>query len=320
MSTDNDYRARSGLAPWQGNGPGLFEVNTEDPAGAKERMVTNVRRIAGADRTPGSALIGTAGWLLTVLAGGLLAVSYAGQFTYIFAARGQVIASNIEAAMFDTGMIIFSLLALGLARAGKPARTERMLILVCSLGSAGMGYAAADVTSPRSVAAYVAPPLFLAVVVDRVIAVVRRHILGDEETSPWTVLGRVALGLARGTGLVALYLLRLALDPKDTPGGLRRVVLNAAPLPAKVEAVPQVRWAAPPDQPAIDGNGTAAEAGGGTKKAALIALYEQRYAGQPEHGDRAQASRIATELCGEAGLQAGSARSYLYAYIDGLAS
>ena len=87
-------------------------------------------------------------------------------------------------------MAVFSLLALGLAMAGQSARIERALIVVCAVASAGQNYAAAVVTSPRSVAAYVMPPLFLALVVDRVVAVVRRHVLGDAERSVWAAVGR----------------------------------------------------------------------------------------------------------------------------------
>ena len=36
---------------------------------------------------------------------------------------------------------------------------------------------------------------------------------------------------SRGLGLVLLYLLRLVLAPPSTGAGLRRIVLNAAPLP-----------------------------------------------------------------------------------------
>src|SRR5208282_648776 len=119
---------------------------------------------AGAGRGPGSVLIGWAGWLLAGLGGGLLFVSFSGQFSYLARARHQEVPSLIEAAMSDLGMIIFTLLALGLARAGKPARTERTLIMACSAASAAMNYAAADTASLRSVAAYVAAPVFLAVV------------------------------------------------------------------------------------------------------------------------------------------------------------
>jgi hypothetical protein len=166
--------------------------------------------------------------------------------------------------------------------------------MVCALGSAGMGYAAADVSSPRSVAAFVAPPLFLAIVVDRVIAVVRRHRLGDDEGSPWAPLGRAALWLLRGLGLVLLYTLRLVLDPHHTIPGLRRVVLLAAPLPGK---------------PA---KAIAADAPEGTKKARLLELYRAHQ----DYGDRAKVSPTATELAPLAGLQAGTARTYLGKELD----
>ena len=280
-------------------GPGLWEIHSgkihrgEDGA----EVTTTVR---AKERKPiGTRLIGWASWLLAVLAGGVLAVSYAGQFVYIYDARHQVIAANIEAGMFDVGMIIFSLLALGLACAAKPARTERALILACAIGSAAMNYSAADVTSPRSVLVYVAPPLFLAVVVDRVVAVVRRYLLGADEGSPWAPLGRFALGVARLVGVTVLYSLRLVLDPAHTAKGLRRAVLNAAPLPAEPKIIPQVTFTPP--------NVTA-----GSKRAQLLTLYRQ----DPGYGDRAKVSKLAAELGPKVGLQPGSARTYLYAEVD----
>ncbi len=51
-------------------------------------------------------------------------------------------------------MIVFTLLALGLSRAGKSSRTERALILACAAASAYMNVSAADTASPRSVVAY----------------------------------------------------------------------------------------------------------------------------------------------------------------------
>jgi hypothetical protein len=276
-------------------GAGLFEITNANG----ERQVTNVRRLAGTERTPGSTLIGWAAWLLAALGAGLLYVSFSGQFKYLFSARRQNVPSLIEAAMFDVGMIIFTLLALGLARAGKPARTERTLILACAFGSAAMNYAAADTASPRSVAAYVAAPVFLAIVVDRVIAVIRRHVLGDDEASAWSVLGRAILATARLAGLTLLYLLRFVLAAPETARGLRRMVLDAAPLPG-LEA-PR-----PPEAIGLPR----------TKKAALLALYRAH----PGYGDRGKASRIAAELAPQAGLQPGTARSYLYAELNGRAS
>ena len=273
----------------------MFETADQDGW----RHLTNVRKIAGRRRTrhaPGSVLIGAGGWLLAVLGGGLLFVSFAGQFAYLLAARHQVAPSMVAALMFDAGMIIFSLLALGLARAGKPARTQRALILACAFGSAAMNYAAADVASPRSVVAYVAPPLFLAVVVDQVIAVIRRHVLGDDETSPWAPLGRFLLSLVRLIGLVVLYSLRLLLDPKGTIPGLRRMVLNAAPLPVG------------PERPAIEPpDAEPPELAGASKKARLAWWYER----DADYGNRSAVAAVAKRLAPRVDLAEGTARAYL---------
>jgi hypothetical protein len=303
-------------------GAGLYEVDQGDG----HAHLTNVRKIAGRWRrpraprqphAPGSVLIGAGGWLLALLGAGLFYVSFSGQFKYIFAARKQDVASMIEAGMLDVGMIIFTVLALGMARAGKPARTERALILACAFGSAGMNYAAADTASPRSVVAYVAAPVFLAVVVDRVVAVIRRHVLGDDEQSPWAPLGRFLAVLARAGGMVALYLLRLTLAPPSTAKGLRQVVLNAAPLPEVPVRLISVE--APDEQPELE----AADDGErpGTKKARLLTLYRAHAL----YGDREAASRVAAELAGQAGYQvdgkghSGSARNIIYGELDRLA-
>jgi hypothetical protein len=284
--------------------------------------------LEGTDRAPGSVLIGWGAWLLAALGGGLLFVSFAGQFRYIFAARHQDVASLIESAMFDVGMIIFSLLALGLARAGKPARTERALILACSAGSAAMNYAAADTASARSVAAFVAAPVFLAVVVDRVIAVIRRVRLGDDEASAWSALGRVLLTASRLAGVTALYSLRFVLAPPSTATGLRRMVIAAAPLPGG--AVPRPLLA--PDvtaAPAATAPGTAVitipEAPnparprgrrGESKTARFLALVTERH-GPLSTIDPSSVSRIASALAPMVDLNVGSARSVLGELVRG---
>ena len=222
----------NGASPVTGpvtDGPGLYEVTEPDGT----RWITNLtRRIGGQQAHPGSRLINTAAVLLAVLDAGLFAVSLMAQYQYIFAAKHQSWPAYIEAVALDTGMVIFSLLALGLARGRQSAPVERALIVVCALGSAAMSYGAADVSSPRSVAAYVMPPVFLAIVTDRVIATVRRHMLGMEaERSAWAVLGRVALAVLAAAGKAALYGLRLVLAPRSTLAGARSVVLLATPLP-----------------------------------------------------------------------------------------
>ena len=77
------------------------------------------------------------------------------------------------------------------------------------------------------------------------------------------------------------------------------MVLDAAPLPGLPE-VPAPKAVELPR----------------TKKAVLLDLYRAH----PDHGNRSRASRVAAELAAQAGLQAGTARSYLYAELDGRAS
>ena len=276
-------------------GPGLFEISKANG----ERVVTNVRRLAGAERAPGSALIAVAAWLLALIGGGALYVSFTAQQRYVFAARHQNIASVIEALLLDLLMIVFTLLALGLSRAGKSSRTERALILACAAASAFMNVSAADAASPRSVVAYAVAPIALAVVVDRVVAVIRRHVLADEEASAWSAMGRVLLAASRLAGMTTLYSLRFVLAPPSTATGLRQIVLDAAPLPG----VP-----APEEPKAIDPPPT--------KKAALLALYRVH----PEYGVKASAARVAGELAAQAGLQPGTARAYVYAELEARAS
>jgi Protein of unknown function (DUF2637) len=259
------------------------------------RLVNGVQCQARTGRAPGSVLIAVAAWLLALTGGGALFVSFTAQYTYLVAARRQAAASMIEALLLDLLMIVFTLLALGLALAGQSARTERALILACAAASAYMNVSAADVASPRSVTAYAVAPVALAVVVDRVVAVMRRHVLADAEPSAWKALGRAAATAARITGRVLLYALRFALAAPQTARGLRQMVLDAAPLPALPE---------PPTAEAIDTPRT--------KKAILLALYRAH----PDYGDRSTASRVAAELATQAGLQAGTARSYLYAELD----
>jgi hypothetical protein len=145
----------------------------------------------------------------------------------------------IEALLLGLLMITFRLLALGLSRAGQSARAERALILACAAASSYMNVSAADVASPRSVAA------------------------------------------------------------PETARRLRRMVLDAAPLPALAEV------------PAPEATGRPR-----TEKAVLLTLYRAH----PDYGDRGMASRVTAELAPQARLQAGAARSYVYAELEGRSS
>ncbi|MGH3182419.1 MAG: hypothetical protein ACRDOE_11020, partial [Streptosporangiaceae bacterium] len=269
------------------------------------RAVTSVRRLAGAEREPGSALVTSAAALLGLLAAGLLYVSFSAQYKYVFAAKDQSVPSMIEAGMLDVGMIIFSFLALGLSKQGKPSRTERTLIVACAGFSALMNYGAADTASPRSVAAYVAAPVFLAVVADRVIAVVRRHVLGAEEESAWSALGRALADAARLAGAVLLYLLRFVLAPPSTALGLRRWVLVLAPLPEAGKGADREDKRAGEAPPGLEG---------ASKRARLTWWYER----DPAYGDRAAAAAAAKRIAPLVDLGEGTARAYIGAILAGL--
>jgi len=315
MSTSNDFRVAAGLNRWPADlealapeppapprGPGLFAVARANG----ETAITNIRRLAGAERAPGSRLVLAATVLLGLLAAGLFVVTLNAQYKYVYAAKAQSVPSMIEAASLDLGMAIFTLLALGLAMAGQTARIERALIVACAAGSAAQNYAAADVTSPRSVAAYVAPSLFLALVVDRVVAVVRRHVLGAAERSVWVTVGGAAALLAKGLGVILLYLLRFVLAPPSTGAGLRRVVLRAAPLPAAPE---RPELPAAEEVPAIEPPPVTEppELEGASKKARLAWWYER----DEDYGNRAAVAAAARRLCGRIPLTEGTARAYL---------
>jgi hypothetical protein len=256
------------------------------PAGARKQ---------GSSKTPGGVLVAVATGLLFLLGVGLFAVSLDAQYRYVFHAKHQTAASWVEALALDVGMAIFSLLALGLARAGKPARAERVLITACAAASGVMNLAAADDTSPKSMLAYVMPPVFLAVVADRVVSVVRRHVLGEHERSPWLAAAPVLL-----------YLVRLVLAPPSTALGLRRWLLLKTPLPAA--RVPGA--ASVPQRTAITGRRGPAGPRAESKTALFLALVEQR------HGPLAsispeRVSPVCTELAPEIGLDAGAARTAL---------
>jgi hypothetical protein len=272
-----------------GPGPVLHAVHGDHGhvlAGAKSR---------GSGRRPGSVLVAVATGLLFLLGVGLFAVSLDAQYRYVFHAKHQSAASWVEALALDVGMAIFSLLALGLARAGKSARTERVLIMACAAASGVMNFAAANDASPKSVLAYVMPPVFLAVVADRVVSVARRHVLGEDERSPWLAAASLAA-----------YALRLVLAPAGTAAGLRRWLLLKTPLPS-VRA-PAVVPAQPPR--AIGGRRDPAGRRAESKTARFLALVEQRHGPLADFPSE-RVARTCTELAPEVGLDAGAARTAL---------
>jgi hypothetical protein len=248
---------------------------------------------------PGSRLIGTGGVLLFLLGSGLLAVSFAAQYAYVLHERHQHIASLIEAGALDVGLMIFSLLALGLARAGLSAKIERAAVIACATGSAVMNYAAADVTSPRSVLAYCMPPVFLAFVVDRVVRTIQRHVLGmSEARSPWAVFANAVRRITRFWVLSVLYVLRFLVDCRATCAGIKQAIVNATPLPASAQPERLKPDREKPDR------------GSDTKTARFQRLVAERH-GELSTIPLGQVSQIATAIATEASLHPASARTAL---------
>jgi Protein of unknown function (DUF2637) len=272
----------------QGPGPVLRPV----PGGHHDRPA--LAGSWGRGRRPGSVLVAIATGLLFVLGAGLFGVSLDAQYRYVFRAKHQSAASWVEALALDVGMAIFSLLALGLARAGKTARAERALITVCAAASGVMNFAAADDASPKSVLAFVMPPVFLAVVADRVVSVVRRHVLGEHERSPWLAAAPLVL-----------YATRLLLAPPSTAAGLRRWLLLKTPLPqARRPAVPASQRDAPGGRRGPRGPRTE------SKTARFLALVTERY-GPLDGFPPGRVCRTSTELAPDVGLDVGAARTAL---------
>jgi hypothetical protein len=291
-------------------------------------------------REPGRGLVNTGMALLGLLDAGLLYVVYAAQYAFIFAQKHEHTAAQVQALALDAAMIIFSVLALGLARKGLGAPAERAAIVVCAAASAFMNWTAADQASLRSVAVYVAAPILLALTTDRTISVVRRHVLGmKDDASPWAKLGRA---LAR----LALYTLRAVVDFTGTWRGVKAAILGAAPLPEAEPArldvdgfavlraelatgLDRLRETTRAELAAHDVDGLRADlwaavnqlgqrqdrlelATGAsaypTKKAHVLALYRAR----SDYGQREAAGTAARALAEQAGVPASTARAYVY--------
>jgi hypothetical protein len=254
------------------------------------RTGSPVRRwLAEAGQRRGARLIWASAAGLAVLAAATFYVSYRAQFTFMFGVKHQFAPALIEALIADVAMVVCALLALGMACAGQSAKVARLLVVVFAGLSAGMNYLAADVASVRSVAVYVMPPAVFAVCTDQVVSVVRRFGLGISEDSAWAVLGRSAVAAARLAGILMLYSLRLVLAPAETAGGLRKMVLAAAPIPH-----PGPRQAAPEAFP-----GTAAEVLPETVPEVLPRPVLQAVPGAPERSQGKQPGPATPERLAE---------------------
>ncbi|MGH3217898.1 MAG: hypothetical protein ACRDPY_04070 [Streptosporangiaceae bacterium] len=330
MSTDTTARNGPSWQRWSGRldlnnwkpDPGWRPMGIT-PESYPEADANGVRVLhLGAAKSPrdwaGGLLLAAASVLLLGLAATQGYVSWHQQFVFVLAAKHDRSVSGMEALGLDAAAVIFAVLAVALARLGRPAHIERALNLGCALGSMAMNLLGADLLSPRSIAVYVLPPVLYAAGSDRLISVVRRQALsrlGDDagQRSVWHVAG---------TG--ALYLLRFVLAPPSTALGLRRWVLASAPVLAPPSALHAPQNVAA--LPAAQTPGSAAiatpvprrprAARGTSKRTQLIEAYEALSGADSRYGDRSKVSPLAAELASDVGLQPGSARTYLYRHLD----
>jgi hypothetical protein len=262
--------------------------------------------------TAGGVLLASAGLLLLALAVAMGVVSWHAQFAFIFAIKHQRLAAALEALGLDCGAVVFSMLGIALARLGRRAIIERALVCICAAGSCAMNAAGSDLGSPRSVAAFIMPPLLFAITSDRLIAVIRRSALGrsdDDESqrSAWRV-----------AGTAFLYALRFVLAPPSTARGARQAVLNATPLPELPTSAPAQLPAASPAALASTSHETRSRTSGRrqpgpTKAARLLALAAERHdlATVPQ----AEVSSIASGIAAEVDLHPGTARRVLLDHV-----
>jgi hypothetical protein len=201
----------------------IDDIERELPDDGRPRFYRLAMGKERAKRAPGTLLLILASLLLLGEATAQGVVSWRAQMLFITDAGKLPLPAALEAGGLDSAAVIFALLALAKARKRQSAAIERALNLACALGSGAMNILGAHLGSPRSVAVFALPPLLYAATSDRLIAVAG-SVAGVSETSLWRVVGRAFV-----------YMARLVLDPWRTACGLRRVVLDTAPLPAETE-------------------------------------------------------------------------------------
>ena len=143
------------------------------------------------------------------------------------------------------------------------------------------------------------PPLFLAYVVDTVVIVIRRHVLGEKADSSWRSFASAAGKLIRFPFIVGLYCLRLFLDRKGTVAGVRAWVLEMTPLPEVVPVITDVPNRKPKGR---IGDGRKPKAITGPRPESKRAQFLKRV--EDKYGDLAgieleSTARIAKELHGD---------------------
>lgn len=290
------------------NGVRMVNLTLRGPGGKKDRAATWLR----------NAMIA-----LGLLAAAAAVVSFAAQYRMVWAARHLAAVAALEAGMPDAAALVFASLGIALALHGKRAIRARVLNVGAVITSIGMNAIAAG-PGWRDFAIWIMPPIAYALASDTAIGVVRAYTLARQRAFERTLADEEATPLAV-VGGVLLWLLRLAVAPCSTLGGLRRWVVEECPV-APGRKAPTTGTAAfeshQPDTqdqaaaPASPARTAPRRQSGrtGTKTGRFLGLVEQR------HGSLAElpiskVCRIASAIAPEVGLHPGSARSVLRARV-----
>jgi hypothetical protein len=251
---------------------------------------------------------------LGLLAAAAAVVSWDAQYVLVGQARHAPVVAALEAAIPDAGALIFASLGIALALHGRRALRPRALNLACVGISLAMNALAAG-RGWRDVAIWVMPAAVYALASDTLIGVVRAWALARLRPGSRSLAGEEVTPLAVA-GAVLLWVVRLAVAPPSTLGGLRRWVIEECPvapgrLASPAPPAPPVTLV-PAPQP-LPGPTRRRADGRPGKQDLLIALASQRH--DLRRVPLSQVSRIAGDIGAEVDLHQGTARRVLRAYV-----
>jgi hypothetical protein len=245
-----------------------------------------------------------AGLSLGLLALAAAIVSYQAQFALVFAYKAQRVVAAIQAAIPDSGSLVFACLGIALALQGRRALRARTLNVACVGISIAMNALRAT-PGWSALSVWIMAPTLYALASDTLIGVIRAYAiarqkrlnvaLADEGVTPLQVVGTIAL-----------YAMRACVALPSTASGLRRWLLLKTPLPER----PPVKVIAVRPPKAITSGKAPRGPRAESKTSRFLALVIQK------HGPLASfpldaVSRTCDELAPEVELDKGSARTAL---------
>lgn len=173
----------------------------------------------------GNGLLIVSSVVLTAIAVAAMVVSFKAQYAFVMAEKHDHLAALLEALILDGGAVVVAMVGLALSLKGMSALVCRALNLAFIGASVTMNVFSAQ-GDFSSIAVWAMAPVVYALTSDLLISNVRRLMVEETEDSP--------IRKARG---LALWTLRLTLDPIGTLKGFRSWVLTLPTAPGGYERV-----------------------------------------------------------------------------------